>query len=181
MAATVLAKQSPIVTLEAFLSTYKNPDLPQARESRHFLEAKGLLPLLYTSPLFTEFNKLVSAAIWSGSISYGTSHRPLISLAIDENTLGSLDGTLQTLETTLKWSEKGSNLGEHGNAYSRLASCIPGIFYSSGSQESPDKKARRQVTLPEYYSFLVKHYRYIGGAEKDIARSIIADSLNLFL
>lgn len=175
-----LENEKPIVTLDAFLRTYTDSSHPQANQMKGFLEEKGFLPLTYTSPLFPDLNIFVSAIIWGGSIYEGSCNRPNVILNLDKQTLESLEEGISELELGFNQG-RNIKLGKNGAAYARLISQIPGIFFSTGNKVSPDRKAYREVTLPDYLIFLTDNYMYLSHKDKNIARKVIADNLKMLL
>lgn len=181
MSRVFLKNQEPLVTIDGFLSTYRDSNNFAAQRMKDFLENKSLLPLTYNSPLFPELNILVSAVIWSGSNSETSSHRPRVSLSLDELTTKSLEDGISGLDVTLTPLKDHYTLGQNGSAYTRLISQIPGMFVSRGTKDAPEWKAYHEVTLPDYYTFLMDHYSHIHNEDKRIARKVIVDNLNMLL
>ena len=177
----ILSDKKPIVSLEDFLSTYKNPGRKYDKDNVRFLEAKGLLPLEYTSLLFPQVNFLVSQAMWGGSVSQGTQHRPRVDLSLNEKTLESLRKGIPDLELELIVRGRDYILGKNGSAYARLISRIPGMFFSCGSADNRDLKSRRKFSFPDYLGFLTTNFERLRGHNKNIARKVISDNLRVLL
>lgn len=181
MTGILLSKQKPLVTIDDFLSTYQDPSHPHAKKMVEFLQSKKLLPLTYVSPLFPELNILISAVAWTGSISESSLKRPKINLSLNEDTVASLEEGIANLGVDLCAGRAIYTLGKNGSAYNRLISRIHGVFYSRGSRNRPDRKSRRQFTLPDYLAFLTDNYSHLHRKNKDIARKVVADNLNVLL
>lgn len=175
-----LADQKPIVTLEDFLSTYEDRDHHEAVRAVEFLESKGLLPLKYSSPLFPELNILTSLALWSGSLLLDSGDKPRVILHLNEPVRVSIEDALKALEVDLGTSDYPS-LGNHGAAYNRLISQVRGMPLSQGNQNQPDRKAGKELTLPDYINFLAENYSQLHGTDRDIARKVLADYVNILL
>ena len=72
-------------------------------------------------------------------------------------------------------------LGENGLAYSRLIISIPGFFHSNGDKNNSERKAKSKFNLPEYIRFLTENYDKFRSFDKEIARIILTDHLNILL
>lgn len=176
-----LDKQKPLVTLEEFLSTYEDKDHPRAASAVEFLESRKLLPLAYNSPLFPDLNILISLALWSGSLLLDSANRPRVNLHLDELVRMSIEDALTDLKVDLTGTNNYYSLGNNGSAYSRLISQIRGMPLSQGNRNQVDRKAGKEVTLPEYINFLVEKYSKLHNNDRDIARKILADHTNVLL
>lgn len=182
---TRLEKQPSIVTVDDFLSTYKNPNRAEAKRSLELLTEKGLLPLEYHSELFPQLNILVAGIMWSGSLSKGkvVGRGPAIGLNLDEVSAELINKEISELEIQLKSYEKDNyEIGNNCAAYGRLISQIPGLPASEGSKKRPETGTRMDIKFPDYLSFLIKNYKtQLIKKDRDIARKIILDNINILL
>ena len=176
-----LSNEKPIVTIEDFVKTYQNHFHFQAKKTSSFLERKGLLPLTYNSDLFLKLNILTSFVIWSGGVHIDKLQRPRICLSLDDITENILKENIENLDIGIIKEKARYSFRRNGSAYSRLISVIPGMFVSKGERHNLDRKAYREVTFPDYLKLLSKNYKYIHHNDKNVARKIIKDNLNVLL
>jgi len=146
MGRILLSEQDALVTLDDFISTYKNPKHFAVEKKVEFLKEKNLIPFTYVSELFTKVNILISAIMWTGSISESSASKPKVILSIGNDYRDSFKKGIQDLEVSLA----NETLGKNGSPYARLIKCIPGIFYSRGDRNNPDRKCSRKFTFPNY-------------------------------
>ncbi|MBI2139011.1 hypothetical protein HYU13_05450 [Candidatus Woesearchaeota archaeon] len=177
-----------IVSKADYFETYQRPGHYQAEKSSRFLEQKGLLPLRYGSSLFPQLNILLSACLWSGSISNGsgagvrTYGQFVMGAHLDASTLESI--TQATLGLEIDFGPipgRNDNFYVSGNgaAYARLVSKIPGVPVSGGTKEHPERKDDFKEIIPDYIWLLADRYRWLTGKDKDIARKILTDFINV--
>ena len=176
-----LSNEKPIVTIEDFVKTYQNPFHFQAKKTSSFLQRKGLLPLTYNSDLFLKLNILTSFVIWSGGVHIDKFQRPRICLSLDDITENILKENTENLDVEMIKEKARYSFRRNGSPYSRLISVIPGMFISKGDRYNFDRKAYREVTFPDYLKLLSKNFKYIHHNDKNIAKKIIRDNLNVLL
>ncbi|MBI2140591.1 hypothetical protein HYU14_06725 [Candidatus Woesearchaeota archaeon] len=177
-----------IVSEADYLATYQHPGHYQAKNSSRFLGQKGLLPLRYGSPLFPQLNILLSACLWSGSISKGSGEgvrrhgQFMMGAHLDVPTLESITDATSGLEIDfgpIPGRDNNFYVSDNGAAYARLASKIPGVPVSGGTKEHPERKGSHKKIIPDYIWFLADRYRWLTGKDKDIARKILTDFINV--
>ncbi len=178
----IILEDRVIVTEDDFTSTYKYPKHYKAVESREFLKSKVLLPLTFHSPLLLDLNRVLAAVIWSGYVSWSEEGAPAAGMDLKPELKESLQPSLDALEVKLLHSDWNCyTLGENGRPISRLLARIPGLAVSRGTLENRDDKSKMLVTIPDYLRLVTNGYFNIYHEDKDIARSLIADHLNIMM
>jgi len=177
-----LAQQEPLVTVEQYMSTYRDTNSHGFKRSLEFLREKDLLPLTYHSRLLPQLNKLAAALRWSGNVTFNDRrYSPTSSISLDDRVINLIAPALSQLECDITPQNASNNLGESGAAYGRLLCALPGFYVNRGEKKSPDKKGRSQVSFPEYLTFILNHYRNILHEDKQLVRQLIRDEIDILL
>lgn len=177
MGSVSLGEQPPLVTIDDFLSTYKDPESTGAQDSKDFLRAKGSLPLTYHSPDFLDINILAAWLFWSGSI--GRYYKGVCN--IEEEYQEGLEDIAKRLDLSFtRREENGLYLSKNGTPYTREISKL-GIHVSHGTRKAVDNKVKNLIKLPDYVRFLAKNYEYISGEDKRTATKCLSDQCRVLL